>query len=491
MRQMHEQQMLQMKAMLDQIVANLPSGMGTQMHIKELDERNFRELGKFEGQDDHWKEWSLKFRAKIKELNMTLFNDLTWAEALEDEITIADVEQKLGADGVRRAAVIYNRLIHQLGSAALTIHQSVPEENGFEVWRILERRFNPLTPMRGLQLMLRVMVPGKIKKGQDFQTHVSKWEGWVNKLERDYKEKTSDMAKIGILISMAPDDLQDTILQHADRLKVYKLVKEKMVGLLDARARLKDPNAVDIGFAGEDDWRWDDAESSDVDVAAIGKGDHCYRCGGVGHIANECPTPKGKGKGKEDKGFNSKGSKGKGKSSSGKGFEKGKGKGMTLCGHCGKRGHDTSRCWTLHPDQLPWKSANYHGDRSDSNGMSVCSLERDTGRWQAVVRKRCEATANRMCFPPGLKINNRFDELSEMVDIGGLEVLMPEKVIGRVGTTERLRSAGKGEVTIDSGAAESVMPNRMPDREPFGRRRGQENGSKVRRGEWSQNGELR
>ena len=88
MRQIHEQQMLQMKAMLDQVVTNLSSGMGTQIHVKELDERSFRELGKFEGQDDHWKEWSLKFRAKIKELNMTLFNDLTWAEASKDEITI-------------------------------------------------------------------------------------------------------------------------------------------------------------------------------------------------------------------------------------------------------------------------------------------------------------------------------------------------------------------------------------------------------------------
>ena len=44
---------------------------------------------------------------------------------------------------------------------------------------------------------------------------------------------------------------------------------------------------------------------------------------------------------------------------------------------------------------------------------------------------------------------------------------MPEKVIGRVGTTERLRSAGKGKVTIDSGAAESVMPKGMLDREPL------------------------
>ena len=44
---------------------------------------------------------------------------------------------------------------------------------------------------------------------------------------------------------------------------------------------------------------------------------------------------------------------------------------MTVCGHCGKRGHGTARCWTLHPDQLLWKSGNvveenhhYHGDRT-------------------------------------------------------------------------------------------------------------------------------
>ena len=245
------------------------------------------------------------------------------------------------------------------------------------------------------------------------------------------------MAKIRILISMAPDDLQDTILQHADRLKEYKLLRDKMVGLLDARARLKDPNAMDIGFAGEDDWWWDDAESSDVDVAALEKETIATDAVEWATQPTSARLPRARAREKEDKGFNSKGSKGKGKCYSGKGFEKGKGKGMTVCGHCGKRGHDTSRCWTLHPDQLPWKSANvveenhhYHGDRPDSNGMSVCSLERDTGTQQAVVRKRCKATANRMCYPPGLKINNRFDELSEMVDIGGLEVLMPEKVIG-------------------------------------------------------------
>ena len=145
--------------------------------------------------------------------------------------------------------------------------------------------------------MLRVMVPGKIKKGQDFQTHVSKWEGWVNKLERDYKEKTSDMAKIGILISMAPDDLQDTILQHADRLKEYKLVKDKMAGLLDARARFKDLNALDIGFAGEDVWWRDDAESSDVDVGCHWKRRPLQKMRWSGPHSQRVPDSQGQGQG--------------------------------------------------------------------------------------------------------------------------------------------------------------------------------------------------
>ncbi len=54
---------------------------------------------------------------------------------------------------------------------------------------------------------------------------ISKWEGLIHTLEWDYNEKVSDMARTGMLISLIPDDPRNAILQHADRLKEYRLVK--------------------------------------------------------------------------------------------------------------------------------------------------------------------------------------------------------------------------------------------------------------------------
>ena len=75
-------------------------------------------------------------------------------------------------------------------------------------------------------------------------------------------------------------------------------------------------------------------------------------------------------------------------------------------------------------------------------------------------------------------MQNRFQELcteqesddedsctGDYFDIGGLDILMPDKVINGVGRTGMLVSAGRGKVTIDSGAAESVMPRDMLQRE--------------------------
>ena len=114
----------------------------------------------------------------VKETEPELFKSTRWAEAEENDIS----EEQ----AIRTTTMLYNRLIRHLKGAALTIHQGVVGENGLEVWRRLARRYNPMTPMRGIQIMLKVMLPAKIGKNQDVHTQVNKWESLINILERDY-----------------------------------------------------------------------------------------------------------------------------------------------------------------------------------------------------------------------------------------------------------------------------------------------------------------
>jgi hypothetical protein len=496
MRGMQQQQADQFRQVIGEFAASMKNVGGRTdgggHGRSDLRERQFRDISAFDGDEGRWKEWSLKFKAMVKESNSEIYDDLSWAEGETEDISEDDVKEKLGDEHVKFSTMVYNRLITLLSGSALIIHQTVPQECGFEVWRLLNKRYNPTTPMRGIQLMLRVMNPGKVPKGQDVQTFINRWEGHINSLERDYKEEVSDRMKIGILIRMVPDDLQDVILQHADRLQEYKLVKEKAVNLIDARARLRDPNAMDVSYLCD--------EYDEEDVGAVTRDTKCYRCGGQGHMAAHCATPKGDGKGsaaKGGKGFSGKGY-GKGGKGEGKGEGKGKGGGKggkgprPWCDHCGKSGHTAESCWTKYPDQLPWKNAGavdwenpeieqdiggmevFRFNEWDIGGMEVLNDDEwDIGDGKVLKSDIGGTKALRFEALPGLAVKNHFqalarDEDEEEIYIGILEVEGGERDVKQVSQVKpgKLVFAGKGKITIDSGAAESVMPKEMLPNEP-------------------------
>ena len=166
-------------------------------------------------------------------------------------------------------------------------------------------------------------------------------------------------------MNVLPPPIQTRIMEHLDRLKTYKEVRDKVVSLChnidDADIGNIDdanqPSSQDLweGWWQDDNFGWREPEPAEDLSLAGGSADiqgladmKCHVCGGMGHLARNCPTPNPKGSGKGGKGGGCKGGKG-GPNGGGKG-----GKGVRnsnlLCTTCGKLGHLKDRCWVTYPD---------------------------------------------------------------------------------------------------------------------------------------------
>ena len=145
MRQLHQE--FSVQAFLQAIEQMRVDNSGVKGDLRD---RVFREIGVFHGDETRWKEWSVKFSAAAKESNMQVFEALKWSETFADEITAMDESawrartQDLN-DGVQ--------LGHPSPAPPLTIHQGVADENGLEVWRLLNKRYSPVTPIRDIQFV--------------------------------------------------------------------------------------------------------------------------------------------------------------------------------------------------------------------------------------------------------------------------------------------------------------------------------------------------
>ena len=181
---------------------------------------------------------------------------------------------------------------------------------------------------------------------------VQAWEVNVRNLSIEHGITIDAKVKVALLTSILPSDLQDFVFQVADDKLDFESVRDRVMSLAVNRAAAGRPTPMEVdrvwaeewpeeGAEGHQCWPCEDEEQLEVNYI----GEACLRCGGLGHYARECPTPKGKGKG----GGGGKGGKGKGKfngKGGGKGM-KGKGKGAAFggeCWHCGEKGHRATDC---------------------------------------------------------------------------------------------------------------------------------------------------
>ena len=134
----------------------------------KLDEKYFRNVGKYSNLKSGWKKWRRQF---VRECDADFADMVETFELLEEAIdhinAYTPIQNQLSTN-------LYNRLIAFTTGTAFHIVESVPCHNGGEAWRLLSKQFDPKTDAHLTNLVLSV-IEHKIK-GKDVQAGLILWE---------------------------------------------------------------------------------------------------------------------------------------------------------------------------------------------------------------------------------------------------------------------------------------------------------------------------
>ena len=201
-------------------------GGGGGLHRGDLRQRQFREITCFQDEETSGRNGQ---GSKPRH-----HDGLQWADSERDEVTLDDVDKRFGDEEFMHSTMIYNRLITLLSGGAWSYIRLCYRSAATRSGAFLRKRYNPMTPMRGIQL---------IAAGRSTKARMCRLSSTSGRARRTRWSEVTESTPI----KMMRIELEDAMRQHVDRLQEYKLVKEKAVNLIDNRERLRDTSAMDIG----------------------------------------------------------------------------------------------------------------------------------------------------------------------------------------------------------------------------------------------------
>ena len=353
-------------------------------------------------------------------------------EPIEDPVAVT-TELPAGTDVRDVGRQLYAVLAQLCENEALDLVQTTQDSNGWEAWRVISRRFDPVGAGRRRGIMSQLLQPGSYDI-KDLTSAMAKWEDKVRVYERRAARELPDDVKCSVLTEMCKGALRDHLLLNASKLRTYQLVREEVQCYLESKHN-QEAVPMDIGAFHKGKGKGKGGGQNNKEKSSQDR-DTCTNCGKKGHWKRDCRAPGGgaattssssrPGSGSSTKGRGKKG----GGSSSHESFE-------GYCVNCWRWGHKVADCRSQ-----PSKGKGKIGKKG--RGMNTLTTDEP-----------------------------EIEELGQ--DVGGLDLCA-----FHYQAQDLNFHADMVEATVDSGAAVCVMPREMFDHVPVRPSAGSERGTVFR-----------
>ena len=219
-----------------------------------IDQKGIGRPDKYNGKDfDAFLPWSVKTSGFISGVYSEFKEALVWAQEFEKEIEDDDIGKAYGmeADDVDRIEdlqqkeqQLYTALLALTEDDAWDIVHNAGDGRGFEAWRRLHARYDPLTSGRKRNLLNAILRPTQCKKWEELARGIEQWTGLVGRYERRKDESgkrlhIAEDIRGAAFEALLPDHLQEHFERNRTTYNSFAKVRMEVESFIESKTGKK------------------------------------------------------------------------------------------------------------------------------------------------------------------------------------------------------------------------------------------------------------